>query len=211
MAHLQTCRGRGQIYSHVKNNFVYTLCSFCIPFQQSNQTDTYLKKFSWKSINYFKKSITKPFTHLHPATSTSTQLHPPLPSSTQPPPSSLQHPQPHSNQNIARNWAISPNLGQKIQTCPFWLKIGLHGNLEVLIPIPQNPVLGKFGRKKTKLPVLSIDWYTWYRKDADSFSNISYLIFRLQNSCLGKFGTKKSKLSVLSENWHTWYLKEADF
>ena len=37
----------------------------------------------------------------------------------QPPPSSLQHPQQYLNQNIARNWAISPNLGQKIKSCPF--------------------------------------------------------------------------------------------
>ena len=42
---------------------------------------------------------------------TSTQLHPP-------PPSSLQHPQQYLNQNIAHNWAISPNLGQKIKRCP---------------------------------------------------------------------------------------------
>ena len=63
---------------------------------------------------------------------TSTQLHPH-------PPSSLQHPQQYLNQNFARNWAISPNLGQKIKNCPFWLKIGTHGKLEVLIP---NPDLG---------------------------------------------------------------------
>ena len=81
--------------------------------------------------------------HLHSAPSTSTQLiltstqlHPPTPSSFQPPPSSLQHPQQYLDQNIARNWAISPNLGQKIKSCPFWLKIGTHGILEVLIPNP---------------------------------------------------------------------------
>ena len=68
--------------------------------------------------------------------STSTQLHSPPPSLFQPPPSSLQHPQQYLNQNIARNWAISPNLGQKIKSCPFWLKIGTHGILEVLIPNP---------------------------------------------------------------------------
>ena len=85
--------------------------------------------------------ITKPCTHLHPAPSSSTQListsaqlHPPPPSSFQPPPSSLQHPQQYLNQNIGRNWAISPNLGRKIKRCPFWLKIGTHGILEVLIP-----------------------------------------------------------------------------
>ena len=65
--------------------------------------------------------VTKPCTQLHPAQSTSTQLisnstqlhlHPP--SSFQSPSSSLQHPQQYSNQNIARNWAISLNLGWKI-------------------------------------------------------------------------------------------------
>ena len=73
----------------------------------------------------------------------STQLHPPPPSSFQPPPSSfqpppssLQYPQQYLNQNIARNWAISPNLGQKFKNCPFWQKIGTHGILEVVIPNP---------------------------------------------------------------------------
>ena len=67
---------------------------------------------------------------------TSTQLHPPPPSSFQPPPNSMQHPQQYLNQNIARNWAIAPNLGQKIKSYPFWLKIGTYGILEVLIPNP---------------------------------------------------------------------------
>ena len=68
--------------------------------------------------------------HLHPAPSTSTQListstqlHPPPPSSFQPPPSSLQHPQQYLNQNIARNWAISPNLGQKFKVVHFDWKL----------------------------------------------------------------------------------------
>ena len=39
---------------------------------------------------------------------------------------------------MARNWAISPNLGRKIKSYRFWLKIGTHGILKVLIP---NPVL----------------------------------------------------------------------
>ena len=57
---------------------------------------------------------------------TSTQLHPPPlssfqppPSSFQPPPSFLQHPKQYLKQNIARNWAISSNLGRKIKNCPF--------------------------------------------------------------------------------------------
>ena len=65
-----------------------------------------------------------------------TQLHPPTPSSFQPSPSSLQHPQQYLNQNIARDWAISPNLGRKLKSCQFWLKIGTHSILEVLIPNP---------------------------------------------------------------------------
>ena len=84
---------------------------------------------------------------MHPPPSTpillisiSIQLHPPSLSSFQPPPSSLQHPQQYLNQNNEknqkRNWAISPNLGQKIKSCPFWLKIDTHGILEVLIPNP---------------------------------------------------------------------------
>ena len=80
--------------------------------------------------------FTKPCTHLHPAASTSTQFYPPPPISFQPPPSFLQRSQQYLNQNIARNWAVSPNLGRKIQSCPFWLKIRSHDILEVLIPNP---------------------------------------------------------------------------
>ena len=87
--------------------------------------------YKWVLLNRAPSS-----TQLHPPPPSSTQLHPPPPSSFQPPPSSLQHPQQYLNQNIARNWAISPNLGQKIKSCPFWLKIGTHGILEVLIPNP---------------------------------------------------------------------------
>ena len=71
---------------------------------------------------------------MHPPPPSSTQLHPPSPSLFQPPPSSLQHPQQYLNQNIARNRAISPNLRRKVKSCPFWLKIGSCGILEVLIP-----------------------------------------------------------------------------
>ena len=90
--------------------------------------------------------ITKPCTHLHPALfasihlhqapPSSTQLHLPPPSSFQPPTSSLQHPQQYLNQNIAKYWGTSSNLGQKIKSCPFWLNIGIHGILEMLILNP---------------------------------------------------------------------------
>ena len=104
-------------------------------------------------ISMIVMGITKPCTELHPAPSTSTQhhpapststqhisistqLHPPQLSWFQPPPSSLQHPYQYSNQNTASNWAIFPNLGRKIQSCLFSLKIGTHSFLEVLIPNP---------------------------------------------------------------------------
>ena len=100
-----------------------------------------VQRITWTFVVYFKMGITKPCTHLHPVPSTipqlistSTQLHPPPPSSFQPPTSSMQHPQQYLDQNISRNWAISPNLGQKIKICPFWLQIGTHVTLEVLIP-----------------------------------------------------------------------------
>ena len=82
--------------------------------------------------------------------------------------------------------------------------------LRVLEFRPQNPVLGKFGSKYSKLSVLSKNWYTKYFKDADFKFRLRFLKFWSQNPFLGKFGPKKSKLSVLSKSWHTWYLENAD-
>ena len=75
------------------------------------------------------KGITKLCTHLHPPPSTSTQL---ISTSTQlsATPSTIFKPK------YWTYWAISPNLGRKIKSCPFWLKIDTHGILEVLIPNP---------------------------------------------------------------------------
>ena len=81
-------------------------------------------------------------TQLHPAPSisaqlisTPTQLHLPPASSYQSPASSLQPSEQYSNWNIARNWAISPNLGRKIQSWPFCLNIGTHDISRMLILI----------------------------------------------------------------------------
>ena len=115
----------------------------------SSICSTKAKKLTWETEKWGKvwlqnwTDITKLCTQLHPPPpsstqliSTSTQLNPSSPSSLQSPPSSLQHPQQYLNQNIARNWAISPNLGQKIQSCPFCLKIGAHSISRMLIPNP---------------------------------------------------------------------------
>ena len=67
--------------------------------------------------------------NLHPAPSTSIQL---ISVYTQ----LFATPSTILDQNIARIWAISPNLGQEIKSCPFWLKICTHGILEVFIPNP---------------------------------------------------------------------------
>ena len=72
---------------------------------------------------YSKQGIAKPCTYLLPAPSTSTQL--------SAKPLTLLF-----EKIFAFNWAISPNLGRKIQNCSLWLKTGLHGILEVLIPNP---------------------------------------------------------------------------
>ena len=63
---------------------------------------------------------------------------------------------------ISNNWAISPNLGPKIQSCPFWLKIGTQSISDVLIPNPDldfwnsDPKIpfGQIWAKKSELSVL---------------------------------------------------------
>ena len=67
---------------------------------------------------------------LHPAPSSPIHLHPAHFSFHL----ALQHLRQYLNQNIARNWAISPNLDRKIKSCSFWKIIGTHDILEVLIP-----------------------------------------------------------------------------
>ena len=113
--------------------------------------------------------ITKPCSHHHPdsttstqhppAPSTSTQFHPPPPSSFQPRPSSLQYPQCYWNQNIVRNWANFRNFL-------------------------------KFRLTNSKLSILTEDWQTWYLGGADYESGLRFLKYQPQNSFLGKFGEK---------------------
>ena len=75
---------------------------------------------------------------------------------------------------------------------------------------PQNPFLGKFGPKKSKLSV-------FFRKLVHMVSQRCWFVFQhllsefqILISYLGKFEPKKPNLSVLTENWHTWYLGSAD-
>ena len=126
------------------------------------------------------------------------------PSSFEPPPSSLQHPQHYWNRNIARNWAISPNLGRKIQSCPFWLKIGTHGLLEVLIlnlhldfwnSDPKINFWANLGRKSQSCPFcLKIGTHDISRM----LILIPTLVFWISNpkSIFGQIWAKKVKLRL---------------
>ena len=72
---------------------------------------------------------------------------------------------------------------RKFQICPFWLNIGTwyHGGtdsasgLRFLKFRPQNPFLGKFGPKKSKLSVLPENWHIWCLEYVDSYSDINFL------------------------------------
>ena len=88
---------------------------------------------------------------------------------------------------FAFNWAISPNLGRKIQNCSLWLKTGLHGILEVLIPNPDlnfwnsDPEINfwvNLGRKTKKFPFCLKIETLGYLDDSDFYSEISCLNFQ---------------------------------
>ena len=154
-------------------------------------------------------------TQFHPVTSTSTelivtstQLHPPPFSSFQPPPSSLQQSQQYLNQNIERNWALSPNLGRTIKSCPFWLKIGTHGILTMLILIPTlvfwisgpKSIFGQMWAKKVK--VVQFGWKLAHRASRRCWFLFQHYFsqFPTLNPFLDKFGPKNSKLFILTKN-----------
>ena len=112
-------------------------------------------------------------------------------------------------------WA---NLGQKIQSCPFCLKIDAHSISRMQIAnldldfwnSNPKPIFAQIFVKKSNLFAFPENWHTWHLDDADSYSNISFLNFPTLNPFLCKFGPKKSKLFLLSENWYTCFLEVAD-
>ena len=137
--------------------------------------------FSYNTGNSL--GITKPCTQLNPALSTSTRLHPHSRSSTQlhlPPPSSFQPP-PMSIHLPAAHFSLHPALCNTLNN--IWTKI-LHvigqfpqiltknwhtwyfggvdseSRLRFLKFRLQNPFLGKFGPKNSKLSILSENWCT---------------------------------------------------
>ena len=83
------------------------------------------------------------------------------------------------------------NLGRKIQSYSFWLKIGTHGILRMLILIPTivfwtanpKPIFGQIWTEKVK--AVCFAWklahkhiHTQYLEDVDSYFDISFLKFQ---------------------------------
>ena len=103
------------------------------------------------------------------------------------------------------NWAISPIPGRKFQICPFWLNIGTHDIMEVLIPHPDldfwnsDPKIhfwANLGRKSQSCPFcLKTGTYGV----SSMLILIPTLVFWVCNP-KSTFGSKNSKLSVLLEN-----------
>ena len=106
---------------------------------------------------------------MHPSSPSSIHLHPAPPSSTQlisvstqlsATPSTIFEPK------YCTNWAISPNLGQKLKVVHLtenwhtWYIGGTDSQyrLRFLKFRPQKPFLGKFGPKSSMLFVLSENW-----------------------------------------------------
>ena len=74
---------------------------------------------------------------------------------------------------------------------------------------PQNPFLGKFGPKNSKLCVAPENYHTWYLGGTDSEFGLTFLKFWHPNSFLGKFVQKK--LKIVRFAWKlAWYLRRAD-
>ena len=119
-----------------------------------------------------------------------------------PPPSSIHLHPAHFSLHPALANTLNKNLGRKIQSCPFWLKIGSHGILEVLIPNTDldfwnsNPKIhfwGNLGPKSQSCPF-------WLKIGAHGVSRILILISTLvfwisnQKSIFGQIWAKKVKV-----------------
>ena len=121
--------------------------------------------------------------------------------------------------NIARNWAISLNLCRKIQSSPFWLKIYMHGILDVLILNPYldfwnlDPIIHYWANLGQKSQICPFCLKIGTHGISTILVLILTLVFQISNpkSIFGQIWAKKSQLSVWPENWHTEYLKDVDY
>ena len=90
------------------------------------------------------------------------------------------------------------NLGPKIQSCLFCLKISALSISRMLIPNPDlafeilipKSNFGQNWPKKSKLSVLTENWHTWYLGSAESECGLRVLKLRPQNPFLDKLESK---------------------
>ena len=127
-------------------------------------------------------------------------------------------------------WA---NFGRKSQSCSFFLKIGTHCILTMLILIPTlvfwiaNPksIFGQIWTEKVKVVCFAWNlahpryryWFLfWYQfsqilnlnlEDADSYSEISFLKFQTQIHFLDKFESN-NLFPTSPGSWYTEYLED---
>ena len=105
----------------------------------------------------------------------------------------------------------------KNQSYPFFLKIGTHGILKMLILIPTlvfwisdpQSIFGQIWAKKSKLSSLA---KIGKQNDSKMLILIPTLFFPVSNpkSFFGHIWADNSKLFILTETWHSWYIEDAD-
>ena len=121
-------------------------------------------------------------------------------------------------------WNFNPkinflaNLDRKSQSCLFFLKIGTHSILTMLILIPTlvfwfsdpKSIFGQIWAEKVK--VVQFGWKLIRRVSRRCYFLFQHYFsqFRTLNPFLNKSGPKNSKLFILTETWHTWYIEDAD-
>ena len=109
-------------------------------------------------------------------------------------------------------------MGQKGQSCLFYLKIDAHviTRFLILVPILVFWILKPkciFGQIRIeKLKVVQFGWKLAHRVSRRCWFVFQHYVsqFPTLNPFLDKFGPKNSKLFILTENWHIWYIEDAD-
>ena len=72
-----------------------------------------------------------------------------------------------------------------------WFRVQT-STFEILTP---NCIFGQICAQKVKVVRLSENWYTWYLKDVDSYTNISFMNFQLYISFWANLGQKSQSCS----------------
>ena len=135
--------------------------------------------FTHNGATFFKRALLNhapSSTQLHPAPSIYTQLHPSPPSSFQRPSSFLQHPQhirtkmSHVIKQFSQIQAKEFNVVFLTESWCSWYLGGADPGSRLRFSKfqSQNPFLGKFRSKNSKLSVSPQNWHIWHHDDVDS-------------------------------------------